>query len=135
MKKIIAIVMIGFAIAALSMAFRNAETKTVASAPQEQINPFPDTITAIFENSCFHCHGADASDAKAKMHLNLGKWEEMSVSKKVGKLEKIHDMLNKGKMPPSHFLKDNPNAFSAKDKDVLLKWASEESDKLISEGK
>ena len=134
MKRIFSVVMIGLAIAGLTQAFRYAESMTNVNGPQEETAMFPDNITTIFQNSCFHCHGPEANNAKAKLHLDFGKWDDMSDSKKIGKLGKIQDMLNKGKMPPSRFLNDNPDAFSDKDRQALLKWSSEESDRLLGEG-
>jgi hypothetical protein len=103
--------------------------------PQEKITPlFPEDVQKVFESSCFDCHGAASSNTKAKLKLNLSKWSEMSDAKKVGKMEAINDMLKKGDMPPARFVSKYPDrAPKQEQKEIIYKWVTEESAKLMGE--
>jgi len=135
MKKVIPVLVIGIAIASVFMAFRMSESNP---APQSQEQPqlFPKEVATIFENSCYACHGPDGDNFKAKSKLNFGNWADWSDAKKVGKMQDISDILSKGKMPPSKYLEHNPDkALTKEQKDVINKWAEDESNKLMGEGK
>ena len=87
---------------------------------------------AILESTCYDCHSSTSSAKLAKSALNLEQWDEYSVSKKISRLEKICDMLEKGKMPPEKYLKSHPEkALSAEQKEVVCQWTKEESEKLM----
>jgi mono/diheme cytochrome c family protein len=136
MKKTILILISGLAITAITLAFTTTSDKPVPILPQDQTALFPDNITKIFETSCYDCHGADGSNAKAKSKLNFGSWADMSASKKVGKMENISEVVTKGDMPPTRYIEKNPTAaLSQEQKDAVAKWAQEESDKLLGTGK
>lgn len=103
------------------------------SPPQEKPAPvFPEQVQSILENSCFDCHSDGASNAKAKMKLNLSKWNEMTDAKKVGKMEGIQETLIMGDMPPAKYIEKNPGkALTQEQKDTIGKWVAEESAKLM----
>ena len=105
------------------------------NSPQDKpASPFPDDVAKILQTSCFDCHGDASSNAKAKMKLNLGKWDELSDAKKVGKMENINEVITKGDMPPGKYLEKNPDAKLTNDqKAVVNKWVTEESKKLMGE--
>jgi mono/diheme cytochrome c family protein len=136
MKKTILILVTGMAIAAITLAFTIPSEKQVPVNPQDKTALFPDNIAKTFETSCYDCHGADASNAKAKAKLNFGNWADLSDSKKVAKLENIAEVVSKGDMPPGRYIEKNAAAaLSQEQKDAVGKWAKEESDKLLGTGK
>lgn len=102
--------------------------------PQEKVTPaFPEAVQKVFESSCFDCHSAESSNPKAKSKLNLSKWEDMSDTKKVAKMEAINDMLKKGDMPPGKYLSKYPERKPNQgQKDIINKWIIEESARLMS---
>lgn len=109
-----------------------AENKN-ANPPQERVkSPFPENIAKLFENSCFDCHSDASSNEKALAKMNLSKWNDLSTAKKVGKLQDIQDILKKGDMPPAKYVAKYPDrAPSQEQKDIIIKWAGEESDRLM----
>ena len=101
--------------------------------PQEQVAPvFPEAVQKVVETSCFDCHSDASSNAKAKMKLNFSKWSDLSDSKKVGKMEAINEVVSKGDMPPAKYISNHPDkAPGQEQKDIINKWATEESAKLM----
>ena len=96
------------------------------------LSPFPENIAKIFENSCFDCHGDVSSNEKALAKMDLSKWNDLSTAKKVGKLQDIKDILKKGDMPPAKYVAKYPDRAPRKEqKEIIIKWAEEESDKLF----
>jgi hypothetical protein len=133
MKKFVPVILVSFALFALIFSFSKLESKPALKSPQEipQLD-FPEDISAMLQTSCYDCHIASASNFKAKTRLNFSKWTEWSDAKKVGKLENIIEEVNEGKMPPKKYLDKNPAAALDKDqKEAMVKWATEESNKLM----
>ena len=92
------------------------------------------SIQKILENSCYDCHSDAASNAKAKVKLNLTKWSELSDAKKIGKMETINDEVKGAKMPPEKYVSNNPGkALTAEQKELINKWVTEESAKLMGQ--
>ena len=134
MKKTMLILVTGMAITAITLAFAVPSEKSVPVNPQDQTALFPDNIAKVFETSCNDCHGPDASNVKAKSKLDFGKWESLTASKKVGKIEGIADVVKSGDMPPARYIEKNPSAaLSQEQKDLINKWVTEESAKLMGE--
>jgi hypothetical protein len=104
-----------------------------ANPPQERVaSPFPENVAKIFENSCFDCHSDASSNEKALAKMNLSKWNDLTAAKKVGRLQDIQDILKKGDMPPAKYAAKYPDRAPNKEqKDIIIKWAGEESDKLM----
>lgn len=137
MKKFIIIFASILSIAALSMAFSLQADQPATVMPQDKFPPgFPADVVSILESSCVDCHISEASNVKAKGKLNFSKWEDMSDAKKVGKLETISEVVNKGDMPPARYLEKNPGAaLSQAQKQTIVEWTDKESDKLLGESK
>jgi cytochrome c5 len=91
---------------------------------QEQtLAAFPENISAIFSESCVHCH-SDQSSSTAKMFMNLSDWEKMKAKKQVKKGKKINKMVSKGAMPPKGFLEKHPDAIlTPEQKKTISDWA------------
>lgn len=103
--------------------------------PQEKpAAQFPADIQKIFETSCFDCHTDLSSNPKSKGKLNFTTWDSLSAAKKVGKLQDISDVVSKGDMPPGKYLEKFPEkAITKEQKDLVIKWAAETSDKLMGQ--
>jgi hypothetical protein len=101
--------------------------------PQVRVaSPFPENIAKLFENSCFDCHSDISSNEKALEKMNLSKWNDLDNAKKLGKMQDIIDVLTKDKMPPSKYVAKYPDrAPTQEQRDTIIKWAQEESDKLL----
>lgn len=133
MKKIILSgIAMSFAMLAL-MAF----TYPRFSNPNPQEKPassFPEDVEKVFQASCYDCHSDAASNAKAKLKLNLSKWDELSDAKKIGKMEKINEVISKGDMPPGKYVEKYPDhAPTPEQKSLIDTWVTEESKKLMGE--
>ena len=64
--------------------------------------------------------------------MNLSKWNDLSAAKKVGRLQDIEDILKKGEMPPAKYVDKYPDRAPSKEqKDTIIKWAEDESNKLL----
>jgi hypothetical protein len=128
---------IAFVIAILAMMafiypFGPDEIKSSIPPLQRVESPFPENISKLFENSCFDCHSDISSNEKALAKMNLSKWNDLDNAKKVGKMQDIMDVLTKDKMPPSKYVEKYPDrAPTQAQKDTIIKWAQEESDKLL----
>jgi hypothetical protein len=126
------IVLITFALAV--MAFTLPSVRMINPPQDQKAVLFPENVGLIFETSCYDCHSDAASNAKAKLKLNFSKWNELSDSKKVGKMEGINEVIQKGDMPPGKYLEKFPEKVLSKDhKDVISKWVTEESAKLMGQ--
>lgn len=101
--------------------------------PQEKVAPdFPEAVHQVLETSCFDCHGPASTNTKALAKMNLEKWGNMSDAKKIGKMEAIKEVLDKGDMPPAKYTAKFPDrAPGQEQKDIINKWVTEESAKLM----
>jgi len=133
MKKSILTIM-GIFFAALVLLAFTLPYNLNTNPPQEKVADFPEDVQKILETSCFDCHSEAASHAKAKSKLNFSKWAKYSDSKKVGKLESINEVITEGDMPPQKYLNKYPdNSLSQDKKDIIGKWITETSSKLMGE--
>lgn len=105
-----------------------------APASQDLDLGFPEEVMTVLERSCFDCHTSESGNVKAKTKLNFSKWEELKVTKKVGELDGIKEVVSKGDMPPKKYVEKYPEkALSAEEKKMISDWASAEMDKLMGE--
>lgn len=90
---------------------------------QEQtLAAFPANVSAIFSNSCVHCH-SDQSTSKAKMLMNLSDWDKMKSKKQEKKGKQINKKVSKGAMPPKGFLEKHPDAaITPEQKESISDW-------------
>ena len=87
--------------------------------------PVPAAVTAILEKSCIGCHSEDGSSL-AKMHFNFTKWNEYSAEELQSIGQDMVKIVNKGKMPPKKFLKNNPEAkLTDEEKKAITNWAGQ----------
>lgn len=98
--------------------------------PSESV--FPDEITTILKTSCYDCHYTGASSEKALKALNFADWEEYRLTKKIGLLGDIGEVVEEGKMPPGKYLENKPGAaLSADQAKKLAEWTTREAEKLM----
>jgi len=134
MKKQFLSVIVLFVASLAIMAFTIPSGKII-NPPQEQVAPaFPEDVQKILETSCHDCHTDAATNVKSKSKLNFSKWTEYSDAKKVGKMESINEVIVKGDMPPGKYINNHPEkALGQEQKDIIGKWVSEASAKLMGE--
>lgn len=106
-------------------------------APQEEVKTeaaayhVPDDVQQILDNSCVGCHNSDSKNIKGKGKLKFDEFADMKLHKQVGKLADIADVVKEGDMPPSKFLKSNPDReLTAEEKAKLVNWATEMAKQL-----
>jgi len=93
---------------------------------------FPEEIGAILKSSCFGCHNAEARSEDAKNAVQFDAWNDYRVTKKIGILEKMGEVLEEGKMPPKKFLENNPDKkLSEEQGKLLVDWTKKESERLM----
>jgi len=98
--------------------------------PSESV--FPDEITTILKTSCYDCHYTGASSEKALKALNFADWEEYRLTKQIGLLGDIGEVVEEGKMPPGKYLENKPEAaLSADQAKKLAEWTTQEAEKLM----
>jgi hypothetical protein len=134
MKKTIHSTLLIIAAALAVMAFTLPSAKNTNPPQDKPVSLFPEDVQKAFETSCYDCHSDAASNAKAKLKLNFSKWSELSDAKKVGKMENISEVVKSGDMPPGKYLEKYPEkAYTQEHKDLINKWVTEESTKLMGE--
>ena len=121
--------------AALAMLAFTIPSGKDANPPQEKVPAlFPEDVQKVFEATCFDCHTDASTGEKAKMKLNLSKWNEMSDAKKVGKMEAISEVLKAGEMPPAKYLEKFPEkALTQEQKEIVTKGVTEQTNKLMGQ--
>lgn len=115
--------------------FVAAQNTYLAPVPQEEVaSEWPEDVTEMLEASCNDCHSKDASNVKAKGALNFTKWEDYKLTKKIGKLNDISEVVKGKKMPPKKFLEKFPDKALSDDQIVVItNWANAEAEKLMEE--
>lgn len=82
----------------------------------------PDSVKVILEKSCYPCHD-EPGKGMALGKLNFGKWDSYSPEKQVNKAEDMCEEMQKGKMPPSGFKKNNPDKVpTQKEIETVCAW-------------
>lgn len=95
-------------------------------------NAFPDEISTILKTSCFDCHFTGSRSEKALNAINFDLWDEYRLTKKIGVLGDMGEVLEEGKMPPGKYLENKPGAkLSESQQKTLSEWTRMEADKLM----
>jgi Haem-binding domain len=93
---------------------------------------FPDDIGMLIESSCYDCHAKGSKSEDALKAVNFSDWEDYRITKKIGMLEKICEVVEEDKMPPKKYLENKPDRkMSDAQKKLLCEWTKKESDKLM----
>lgn len=93
---------------------------------------FPDEITSIIEFSCYDCHFTGGGSEKSLNAVNFDEWDGYRLTKQIGLLGKIGEVLEEDKMPPAKYLENKPDRkLSEEQKKKLSEWTRQEADKLM----
>ena len=96
----------------------------------------PEEIGAILKTSCVGCHNAEARSEDAKKAVQFDLWDDYRVTKKIGILGKMGEVLEEGKMPPKKFLEKNPDKkLTEEHQKLLVDWTKKESERLMQASK
>ena len=133
MKKNILFILLPFMAVVVLVAAQNNPLAPVT--PQEELSSdWPEEVKDLIKTSCYDCHTKDASGEKSKKALNFSTWEDYKLTKKIGKLNDISEVLKEKKMPPKKYLEKFPDkALSDKQIGVITNWANAEAEKLMEE--
>jgi mono/diheme cytochrome c family protein len=102
--------------------------------PQDADAKWPEEVKAILDGTCYGCHTDDNGSEKSRNALNFSKWEDYKLTKKIGKLNDISEVLKEKKMPPKKYIEKFPDkALSDKQIGVITNWANAEANKLMEE--
>ena len=133
MKKIILYSLLPLMAIIIFVAAQNS-SPIPSPAPEDIELGWPDEVMTLLERSCFDCHTKDGSNIKAKGALNFNKWGDYKLSKKVGKLNDISEVLKEKKMPPGKYIKKYPDkGLTDVEIGVITNWANREAEKLMGE--
>jgi uncharacterized membrane protein len=134
MKKVFLYSIAIIAVSLAFMAFTFTSYNTTLSPQEEVKSGFPEDVQEIITTSCYDCHSTEGSNIKAKSKLNFSKWNDYSSAKKVGKLEGINETIKENDMPPGKYLNKHPDrALTDEQKELVYKWVTEETNKLMGE--
>ena len=98
----------------------------------ELISQMPGEVSTLLESRCYGCHTTGAKSEDALKAVNFTEWENYKASKQVAVLGDISNVVEKGKMPPEKYLKNNPEKeLTDVQKKLILDWTKEVSDKLL----
>lgn len=121
MKKFIPVLFVALMFLAFMAGSLNSfgQDKTNATV----MTSMPENISGILKNSCLMCHSSQ-SNGKAKIFLNLSKWDSMIARKQAKEAKSISKQISKGNMPPAGFLEKRPQAKLTADQVLAIStWA------------
>lgn len=92
----------------------------------------PENVKKVIDSKCWGCHNENGNSLKGKTKLKFDQLSTLSKAKLISKLDDIAEELEEGKMPPSGFLKKNPDKkLSEEEAKVIIEWAHNASDNLM----
>jgi len=132
MKKKAILIIVGLAIVAVAFE-SNAQANLRSSDSKSSVRlDYPEDVKKVIDNKCFSCHNPDSKSDKAKEALNWTTLPGLEKSAQVTKLDKIIEVLDKGKMPPKKMIEMHPEAkISEADSKILKDWAAATSNDLM----
>lgn len=96
------------------------------------VGEIPEEVGKILVSSCYDCHSSDANSKDAREALNFEQWDEYRVTKKIGLLGKICELVEEDKMPPKKYLGFKPDRkLSDSQKQLICDWTGKESSALM----
>jgi hypothetical protein len=105
---------------------------TLITKSNQSVEGLPDDINKIVEKSCYGCHNSDSKNEDAREDLSFDTMHELKKVKKITTLREIAEVLEEGEMPPKKMLEKYPDRKPTdEEKAAMIKWAKEESEKLI----
>lgn len=98
----------------------------------ELITQMPEEVSTLLESRCYGCHTTGAKSDDALKAVNFSEWANYKVSKQVAVLGDISNVVEKDKMPPEKYVKNNPEKeLTDVQKKLIIDWTKEASDKLL----
>jgi len=89
-------------------------------------------VEPIIKKSCYGCHNQDSKNQKARDKLSFDVMENLPKAKLYASLNKIHEKVSKGEMPPKKFLARFPEAgLNQQEADKILAWSDKESSRIM----
>ena len=102
------------------------------SPKNKPVGEIPEEVGKILVSSCYDCHSSEANSKDAPEALNFEKWDEYRVTKKIGLLGKICELVEEDKMPPKKYLGFKPDRkLSNSQKQLICDWTGKESSALM----
>ncbi len=98
----------------------------------DPIIEFPEDVKGIIDNKCYGCHSHESKSVMAKGKLIWDELAELEASKLIKKLDDIVEVIEDGSMPPSKYLKQNPDASLSDEEMKLLRGWAEKTTKGLS---
>lgn len=132
MKKKAILITVGLAIVAVSFeCIALTNPRSIDSKTSARLD-YPEEVKKVIDNKCFSCHNLDSKSDKAKEALEWTTLPGLEKSAQVTKLDKIIEVLDKGKMPPKKMIEMHPEAkISEADSKILKDWAVAASNDLM----
>ena len=94
----------------------------------------PEEVHKLLVSACYDCHSSAGQNEDAKKALNFETWDDYRLTKQIGLLGEIAEVIEKDKMPPGKYLEFKPDRkLSESQKELILNW-TEESSKALMEG-
>ena len=92
----------------------------------------PEEVNKILLLSCNDCHSTNAKNQDAREAIDFEKWDEYRLTKKIGLLGKIGELVEEEKMPPAKYLNYKPDRkLSETQKQMIIEWTKKESSALM----
>ncbi len=92
----------------------------------------PEEVKNVLVHSCFDCHSPAGRNEDARKALNFEEWDSYRLTKQIGLLGDIAEVMKKDKMPPAKYLEFKPDRkLSESQKELILNWANEASEALM----
>ena len=92
----------------------------------------PEEIAGILKSSCYDCHSKGAKSDKALKAVQFDLWEDYRLTKKIGLLAEIAEVVEEGDMPPKKYLEQKPDRkLTDIQKKQLVEWTKKESERLM----
>lgn len=104
----------------------------LAFIPTKMDGEIPEEVNEVLMTSCYGCHNTGGKNKDAVEALNFDQWGEYRVTKKVGLLDKMGEVVEEEKMPPSKFLEHYPDKKpSDAQRKLIVDWTRDASDQLM----
>jgi tRNA A37 N6-isopentenylltransferase MiaA len=92
----------------------------------------PEEVQKLLVSACYDCHSSAGQNEDAKKALNFEEWDNYRLTKQIGLLGNIAEVIEKDKMPPGKYLEFKPDRKLSEDqKELLINWTEEASDALM----
>lgn len=92
----------------------------------------PEEIAGILKSSCYDCHSKGSQSEKALKAVQFDIWQDYRLTKKIGLLAEIAEVVEEGDMPPKKYLEQKPDRkLTDSQKKQLVEWTQKESERLM----